>query len=152
VTDKVTSQSVRTAALEDLRTRWRQRYGSGGSQFAPNSKTTDFGAIDMAATFDRFNSSHTPKIEQVNANLGSTLERMTDVIERVTLRGESLTALTASADDLAASASTFRRSARDLRCRTCVSRWKWYIAGVTFLLVLLFLIVWFACGGSFQRC
>jgi hypothetical protein len=152
VTDKVASQSLRTAALEDLRVKWRQRYGSAGAHFAPDSRSADFGAVDIAATFARFNSPHCAKVAEVEANLESTLERMTGVIEKVALRGEDLAALNSSADDISASVAGFRRAARTARCHACLARWKWWIAGLVLLLALVFLIVWVVCGGTFQRC
>jgi hypothetical protein len=152
VTDKIASQMTRTAALEELRRTWRQRYGNSGVNFAPNSKNHEFGDIEIAALFDRWNSPSQQKVTQVQQNLDSTVEEMNEVLEQAFLRGNEIDALTMAADEISHSATEWRREVNHYRCHACISKWKWYILGISIIIVIIFLIVWTACGVHFEHC
>jgi vesicle-associated membrane protein 7 len=56
------------------------------------------------------------------------------------------------AESIKESANTFQREATNVRRKMCWQKWRWYIIGVLILLVIIFIIVWIACGASFQKC
>jgi vesicle-associated membrane protein 7 len=151
-TDKSTSQDLRGSFLEDLRARWRQRYGGAGPSLAAHSKTAEFGRTEIAGLLNSFNSSRRQRIRQIEANIEDTAAAMTENLQAALTRGEELAALGAGAREVAEAAGEFRREAAKVRCRAACQRWRWYIVGGTVAAALVFCIVWVACGTAFQHC
>jgi vesicle-associated membrane protein 7 len=140
------------AFLEDLKSKWVQRYGRSASSFAPRSKNTEFGQTEIASLLRTFNSPSNQKISQIHANLEETQNKMTQNLTMALARGEQLSVLADKADNIRESAATFKREAEKVKCQQCVAKWKWYILGTVILLVVIFIIVWIACGASFEKC
>jgi hypothetical protein len=150
--DKSTSQDQRGSFLEDLRARWRQRYGGSESSLAAHSKTAEFGRTEIATLLKSFNSSRRQRIRQIEANLEDTTVALTEDFEAALARGDGLVALQAGATELTEAAGEFRREVASLKCRGACQKWRWYIVGGAVVAALVFCIIWVACGAAFQRC
>ena len=152
LTDKAVSPASRLSFLNDLKSRWRARYGNSAAGFAPNSKNSEFGQTEIAALMRNYNSDKYQKITQIKSNLESTQDQMTQNLTMALARGEQLNVMEAKAENIKDSAATFRREATNVRRRMCLQKWKWYFIGIAIAVVVIFIIVWVACGASFQKC
>jgi len=152
LTEKTVASSARISFLEDLKNKWRSRYGNSAAGFAPNSKNAEFGQTEMAALIRNFNSGLYQKIGAAKANLEATQDQMTQNLTMALARGEQLSVMASKAENIRDSASTFRREATNVRRRMCFQKWRWYILGIGILVVVIFVVVWAACGASFEKC
>ena len=152
LTDKSVRLDGRLAFLNDLKQRWRGRYGNSAAGFAPNSKNAEFGSTEMAALMRNYNSASFQKISTIQENLSEAQDQMTQNLTMALARHEQLSMMEEKAENIKESASTFKRTASQVRRHMCLQRWKWYFIGVAIALVVIFIIVWVACGASFQKC
>lgn len=151
LTDKAVSPAARLSFLNDLKSKWRQRYGNSAGGFAPNSKNAEFGP-EMAALIHNYNSDKFAKITTIKQNLEQTQDTMTQNLTMALARGEQLNVMETKAENIKDSAATFRREATNVRRKMCLQKWKWYFIGIAIAAVVIFIIVWVACGASFQKC
>jgi vesicle-associated membrane protein 7 len=152
LTDKGISASAAASFLDDLKAKWRGRYGNSGSSFAPNSKNAEFGQTEIAQLFRNFNSQSAQKLNQITSNLDATQTQMTQNLTMALARGEQLSVMEGKAEDIRASAQTFRREAEKVKCQMCIQKWRWIVLGIIIGLVVIFIIVWVCCGAKFEKC
>jgi hypothetical protein len=152
LTNKGISASTAAKFLDDLKAKWRARYGNSGSLFAPNSKNAEFGQTEIAQLFRNLNSQSALKLNQIQVNLDATQAQMTENLTMALARGEQLNVMEAKAEDIRHSAQTFRRDAEKIKCQMCVQKWRWIVLGIIVVLVVIFIIVWVSCGTKFQHC
>ena len=152
LTDKSVRLDGRLAFLNDLKQRWRGRYGNSAAGFAPSSKNVEFGSTEIAALMRNYNSDSFQKISTIKDTLNETQDQLTQNLTMALARHEQLSVMEEKAENIKESAATFKRTSAQVRRQMCLQRWKWYFIGVAIALVVIFIIVWIACGASFQKC
>jgi vesicle-associated membrane protein 7 len=152
VVDRQISSAAGYSFLEELKAKWRARYGNSAGSFAPSSKNAEFGNSDMAALMRNYNSQSFQKLNQIKANLESAQEQMTQNLTMALARGEQLSNMENKAEDIRNSAQSFRREATSLKWQQCLNKWKWYFIGILIVLVVIVVIVWVICGIKFEKC
>jgi vesicle-associated membrane protein 7 len=150
--NKGISASVATKFLDDLKSRWRGRYGNSGLSFAPNSKNAEFGSTEIAQLFRNYNSQTAQKLNEIHRTLDDTQALRTQTLTMALIRDEQLTVMEGKAEDIRASAESFRRVAEKVKCQMCVQKWRWIVLGIIIGLVVIFIIVWICCGARFEKC
>ncbi|KAF8820433.1 synaptobrevin protein [Cardiosporidium cionae] len=98
---------------------------------------------------DYYNSENPTKNIYVTKQLEDVAEVVKDNIGKVLDRGEQIESLVSKAFNLQGEMETFHSGTRTLRRRTFWQRKKWYILLFGLLLILLFSILSFICGGPF---
>jgi ABC-type transport system involved in cytochrome bd biosynthesis fused ATPase/permease subunit len=119
---------------------------------APNSKNAEFGQTEIAQLFRTYNSQSAQKLNVIKGNLDATQSQMTQNLTMALARGEQLSVMEGKAEDIRASAQTFRREAEKVKCQMCVQKWRWIVLGIVIGLVVIFIIVWMSCGTDFHKC
>jgi hypothetical protein len=152
VVDRQVSSSAGYSFLDELKGKWRQRYGNSAGSFAPSSKNTEFGNTEIASLMRNYNSQSFAKLNQIKANLESAQTEMAQNLTKALARGEQLELMETKAEDIRNSAQSFRRDAEKLRCQQCVNKWRWWVLGSIILIVVIFVVVWILCGTTFQKC
>jgi vesicle-associated membrane protein 7 len=145
VADKSVSVTNGWGFLEDLRSRWARVTGTSCN--LPNPR---FGQTEIAAMMRNYNSSHYAKIQTIKDNQRETQVQMTENLTLALQRGAGLDELSTKADTLKESAQTFHREATAIKRQMCCQKWRWYIIGITIAVVIIFAIVWMACGLKFS--
>lgn len=141
LTDKTVAQGNRISFLNDLKNKWRARYGNSANGFGANSKNSEFGQTEIAALLRNYNSNQFAKLGQIKQNLEDTKEVMTQNLTMALARGEQLSVMEAKAENIKDSAATFHRQATNVRRQMCMQRAKWYIIGIVVVLVVIAIIV-----------
>ena len=143
----------RRSFLEELRNKWRQKYGNNASSFAADSKNKEFGAIEIRNLLNSFNSEIYSKLAQAKQNLAETQEQMAQNLTMAFLRHEQLNIMEEKAENIKDSAQTFQRNATDIRRKMCFQKYRWYFVGSLVAIIVIFLIIVVACGGfTFRKC
>jgi vesicle-associated membrane protein 7 len=151
VVDRQISSAAGYSFLEELKGKWRARYGNSAGSFAPNSKTGEFGP-DIGALMRNYNSQSFQKLNQIKSNLESAQSQMTQNLTMALARGEQLSNLEGKAEDIRASAQTFKREAKSLKCQQLCARIRWWILGISVLIVVILVILFVVCGITFENC
>jgi vesicle-associated membrane protein 7 len=91
------------------------------------------------------------------AQIKQTLQNAQDVtaqnLTKALTRGEQLRTMSEKADRIKDSATAFHREAGDVRRMMFWQKIKWYVLGAVIALVIIVIIVMFACGGpTFSKC
>jgi tetrahydromethanopterin S-methyltransferase subunit F len=151
VVNRQISSAAGYSFLDELKGAWRKRYGNSGSNFAPNSKNEEFRS-EIDALFRNYNSQSYQKLNQIKANLDAAQSQMTQNLTMALARGEQLSNMETKAEDIRASAQTFKREAKELKCQQLCARIRWWILGIVIVLVVIVVILLVACGVKFQKC
>jgi hypothetical protein len=151
-TDRQVNAGTGYAFLDELRNKWRARYGASGSSFAPNSKNSEFGQTEIASLMKNYNTASAQKLNQIKANLESAQGAMSQNLSMALTRGEQLTTMEGKAEDIRSSAQTFRREAEKVRCQEACAKWRWYFLGGGIVLLLILVIVIVICKPNFSKC
>jgi hypothetical protein len=152
LTDRQINAGTGYTFLEELRNKWKARYGNSAASFAPNSKNAEFGQAEMASLMRNYNTQSSQKLNQIKSNLENAQSTMAQNLSMTLARGEQLTTMEGKAEDIRNSAQSFRREAEKVRCQECVAKWRWYILGTAIVLVVILVIVLAACDFDFHRC
>jgi hypothetical protein len=151
VVDRQISSTAGYSFLDDLKAKWRARYGNSAGSFAPNSKTTEFGP-EIAAVMRNYNSQSYQKVNQIQSNLTSAQNQMTQNLTMALIRGEPLSNLEAKAEEICGSAQAFKMEVKALKCQQLCARIRWWILGIGVLLVVIVIILLVVCGVKFEKC
>jgi vesicle-associated membrane protein 7 len=152
IVDRQISSAAGYSFLEELKAKWRQRYGNSAGSFAPLSKNAEFGNNDMASLMRNYNSQSFQKLNQIKANLESAQSQMTQNLTMALARGEQLATMETKAEDIRSSAQSFQREAKALKWQQCFNKWRWYFLGTLILLVVITVLLLIVCRPTFERC
>jgi hypothetical protein len=133
--------------LVNLQSRWVRLNGAGAT--APNP---DFGRTEIASQLSSYNSKQYAKIALIKDQAQQAQEAMSRNITLALERGEAIDEMSEKAENLKDSAQTYHREATKLKEQLCWAKWRWRILAAIVLLVVIFAIVWFACGLQFESC
>ena len=96
---------------------------------------------------------HRQAIETIQSNIEETQEIMTRNFEQALLRESTLSEMESKAQNLTNVAATFELSARAVKRKLCWEKYRYYVIGVSIIVIVLFLIIVISCGGfSFSQC
>jgi ribosomal protein L17 len=152
VVDRQISSAAGYSFLEELKGKWRSRYGNSAGSFAPSSKNTEFGNSDMATLMRNYNSQSFQKLNTIKAHLESAQNQMTQNLTMALARGEQLSNMEDKAEDIRTSAQSFRREAKSLKWQQCRQKWMWWIIGSVILVVVVLVLLLVFCGVTFEKC
>lgn len=151
--DSSVPATLRSNFLEELKRKWRQKYGNSAAGFGPNSKNDEFGRTEIKNLLTSFNSERNAKLAQAKGYLQDTQDKMTQNLTMAFMRGEQLNIMEQKAENIKDSAQTFHREATNVRRKMCFQKWRWYFLGAAIVLVVIFIIIVIACGGfTFSKC
>jgi ribosomal protein L17 len=146
------SSAIRVSFLNELKQKWRAKYGGTGSTMQAYEKTTEFSG-DFRRLFTTFNSDRQQKIAQAKESLQKAQDANAQNLTKALIRGEQLDTMAEKADKIKDSATAFHREAKDVRMKMRWQKIRWYVLGAVIALVIIFVIVMFSCGGpSFSKC
>jgi vesicle-associated membrane protein 7 len=150
-TDRASVQ-LRRSFLEELKGKWRSKYGNQGSSMKAYEKNGEFSNVIKTA-FNTYNSERAQKVALIKENLQKAQDETAQNLTKALARGEQLEIMSQKADKIRDSAQAFHRSAGNLKRAMCWQKWRWYIIGGCILLVVIFIITMLICGGpSFSGC
>jgi vesicle-associated membrane protein 7 len=152
VVDRQINSSAGYAFLDEVKGKWRQRYGNSAGSFAPSSKNAEFGNTEIAAIMRNYNSQSFQKINQIKQNLESAQTEMTQNLTMALARGEQLSNMETKAEDIRSSARTFQREAKALKWQQCLNKWRWWVLGIVILLVIIVALLLIFCKPDFSKC
>jgi vesicle-associated membrane protein 7 len=146
------SKALRVSFLTELKQKWRAKYGNTGATMNAYEKSAEFSA-EFRRLFTTFNSDRAQKIAQVKENLQKAQDETAQNLTKALARGEQLDVMSTKADKIKSSATAFHREAGNVRRQMFFQKIKWYLLGGIIILVVLFIIIMFACGGpAFSKC
>lgn len=152
LTDKKAYGSLRINFLNDLRTKWKQKYGNGGMKFTENSKINEFGPI-IKTLFTTYNSERAQKLAKAKENILIAQDQTTKNLKLALQRGEQLEVMEMKAEKIKKSSHAFQREAKKAKVMMCWQRWKMGIILTLIVIFIIFILILIICGGfSFRRC
>jgi vesicle-associated membrane protein 7 len=150
-TDRANVQ-LRRSFLEEIKGKWRSKYGNQGTSMKAYEKNAEFSNVIKTA-FNTYNSERAQKVALIKDNLQKAQDETAQNLTKALARGEQLEIMSQKAEKIRDSAQAFHRSAGNLKRAMCWQKWRWYIIGGSILLILIFILVMFLCGGpSFSKC
>jgi len=100
-----------------------------------------------------FSDPSTDKMEQLQNLISDTMDTTLETLDLVLERGERIESLQDKISNLYTNSVTFKTTARRMKMRFCWKNIKLTLVIVGLVVVILFLIVWFACGvPDFKIC
>lgn len=133
--------------LTDIKDRFQATYGDRAKTAIAFAFNADFARV-LQAQMDKFNTEGDPKIVKIRQQLGEVKDVMMENIDRVLLRGEKIELLVDKTEVLEQHAFKFHRGARTLKRQMCMKNVKWIIAICLILAIIIYVILWIACGGA----
>lgn len=152
LTEKKAPNALRKSFLEDMRTKWRTKYGNSGTTFKAYEKNSEFGPT-IRLLFGTYNSDRAQKLALIKENVQKTQDQTTQNLTKALQRGEQLEIMSAKAENIKKSAQAFHREASNVKSMMCWQKWKFYIIGIIIGIVLIVIIIMLICGGpTFSKC
>jgi tetrahydromethanopterin S-methyltransferase subunit F len=140
LSDQGVNANTRFYVVDQIRQRFVTKYLSSMASAGEFSKSAEFGP-EIQRIFRECASPSAAKIAQINANLSSAQQVMSENLSRALERSEKLEVMEKKAEDIRASAQLFNREATDLRKAMCIQRYKWYVIGAVVVLVVIAVII-----------
>ena len=152
LTDKKALPSLRTNFLNDLRTKWRQKYGNNGPKFTAYAKSPEFSPT-IRTLFTTYNSERARKLAIAKENIQQAQDQTTQNLKLALQRGEQLEVMSQKAYKIKDSAKAFHREASKVKSMMCWQKWRLRVILIIVIAVVLFVIITFICGGfSYKKC
>ena len=151
LTEKTASAQLRIAFLEELNRKWTSKYGTQGAKFTSYSKQKEFGP-EIQALFTTYNSERAQKIANIKGNIAQAQEKMTENLTEALIRGEKLEVMEEKANNIKENAQVFHRKATAVKRKMCWEKYRWYVAGVIIVLVIIFILILIFCNGFKFQC
>ena len=140
LTEKRATNALRKTFLEDLRTKWRTKYGNAGSNFKAYEKNAEF-APTIKLLFGTYNSERARKIAQIKENVQKAQDTAAQNLTKALARGEQLEIMSQKAESIKKSAQAFHREASNVKSMMCLQKWKFYIIGIAAVIIIIIIIV-----------
>lgn len=152
LTEQSASQSLRIAFLDDMKRKWRAKYGNGGRDFTAYSKTKEFGPT-IESLFRTYNSEKAQKVYKIKDNQQKAQDTTVENLNLALKRGEKLEVMQEKANKVLDSAKAFHREAKNVRSMMCWQKYRLFVLLGVVIAIVLFLVITFACGGfSYKKC
>mgnify|MGYP002828225425 CR=1 FL=1 len=149
--DESFKRRVPFAFLDDVKERWFATYGERGATAIAFAMNEDFGRT-LKKQVEFYNGPEADQFATVHKKLDDVKSVMVQNIEMVLERGEKLELLVDKTDRLNATAFTFERSSRRLKEQMFWKKVKLYLTFLSLAGFVVFILVWIACGVSFDKC
>jgi vesicle-associated membrane protein 7 len=140
LTDRGVNANTRFYAVDQIRQRFVTKYLSSMSSAGELSKSAEF-APEIQRIFRECQSPSAAKIAQINANITSAQQVMSENLSRALERSEKLEVMESKAQEIRDSSQAFSREATSLRKAMCFQRYKWYIIIAIAVIVVIAVIV-----------
>ncbi|OHS96561.1 Vesicle-associated membrane protein 7B [Tritrichomonas foetus] len=152
ITSKDCIPTLRGQFLDDLKRKWRAKFGNRGSTMAAFSQNAVFGPT-IELLFGTFNSERSKKMAIAKANIQAAQDQTAQNLSLALERGEQLEIMSVKADKIKDSAKAFHREASKVKSAMCWQKYRCFVFIGLIVAILLFVIITFACGGfSYKNC
>lgn len=152
ITSKECLPRLRPQFLDDLKRKWKAKFGNRGPTLAANSQMASFGP-NMELLFGTYNSARTMKLAKVKDHMQSAQDKSAQNLKLALERGEQLDIMATKADKIKDSAKAFHREASKVKSLMCFQKYKCILFIGVIVAILLFVIITFACGGfTYKNC
>jgi len=141
------------AFLDDIKNRFKATYGDRGRSAIAYAMQSDFSRILQKQMDYYSNNENADRIMQVRKGLDEVKGIMINNIERVLERGEKIELLVDKTEHLTSTSVQFKKKSTELKHAMWWQNTKLILLIVGICAVILFLIIWFACGfPTFKNC
>ena len=152
ITSKDCIPILRVQFLDDLKRKWRAKFGSRGPTFTPLSQNGTFGPT-VELLFGTYNSERQKKLAIIRQRMqdanDKTIQNLTFALER----GEQLEIMSTKADKIKDSAKAFHREASKVKSAMCWQKYRCFVFIGIIVAIVLFIVITFACGGfTYKNC
>ena len=151
--DQSQKRRIPFAFLEDIKSRFLDAHGDERHTAIAFAMNHEFSRV-LRRQMDVFNGpmATESQFSDMRGKLDDVKDVMVKNIEMVLERGEKLELLVDKTDRLNATAFTFERSSRRLKEQMFWKKVKLYLTFLSLAGFVVFILVWIACGVSFDKC
>jgi vesicle-associated membrane protein 7 len=149
--DDLNKRRVPFLFLEDIKERFLSTYGDRAQTAIAFNMNESFGPV-LKQRIEYFQSNNGDSFSAIHEKLDDVKNVMVQNIDLVLERGEKLELLVDKTEALSNEAFNFKSRATTLKNQMWWKKVKTYALIFFIVALVIFFIVWFACGTSFQKC
>ena len=149
--DDLNKRRIPFQFLDDVKETFVQTYADKAQTAIAFSLNSEFGPV-LAKKLEFYQSSKADNFSAINEKLDDVKNVMVQNIDLVLERGEKLELLVDKTEALSNEAFNFKKGATQLKSAMWWKKMKTYAIIAFSLALVIFIIVWIACGIDFAKC